>query len=380
MGLNFPARPAAPDLNQPDSYNQRVLDGFTWNFQTMPDYLEGLSAEDFFQVQSSATDATAGKLLKVDTSQLGEKDAPTITDLNDLKGFGVRKFSSTAANKPPQMNDGIVAMLGQRDQNRRFQIAFDGGAGPVMAIRGQDAAASAWSGWAEVLTDSWVQSEAGDAAAGMIMLNGAHGLGGAAISLGSGDDLNSLTATGFYYNPSAANTTGNNYPVSKAGSLLNIRRSTSNWTQEYLTFPGTGEEPRLFIRSYGLAGWSAWREVYTAGSILGTVSQSGGVPTGAVIEYGSNGNGKYTRFADGTQICTHHFGVNGTTHNWTFPAAFVSTTAGSLALSAMPFGGSSAHVSVNWSPSATAAEFRTWAHDGTPLSTQLHATAIGRWF
>ncbi|WP_244996094.1 hypothetical protein [Enterobacter kobei] len=37
--------------------------------------------------------------------------------------------------------------------------------------------------------------------------------------------------------------------------------------------------------------------------ILGTVSQTGGVPTGAVIEKGSNSNGEYVRFADGTQIC-----------------------------------------------------------------------------
>ena len=37
-------------------------------------------------------------------------------------------------------------------------------------------------------------------------------------------------------------------------------------------------------------------------NVLGTVSQSGGVPTGAVIESGSNANGNYIRFADGTQI------------------------------------------------------------------------------
>lgn len=36
---------------------------------------------------------------------------------------------------------------------------------------------------------------------------------------------------------------------------------------------------------------------------VGTVSQSGGVPTGAVIEYGTNVNGEFLRFADGTQIC-----------------------------------------------------------------------------
>ena len=38
--------------------------------------------------------------------------------------------------------------------------------------------------------------------------------------------------------------------------------------------------------------------------ILGTVSQVGGVPTGAIIERGSNSNGEYVKFADGTVICT----------------------------------------------------------------------------
>lgn len=41
----------------------------------------------------------------------------------------------------------------------------------------------------------------------------------------------------------------------------------------------------------------------TRDSILGAVSQSGGVPTGAVIQRGSNANGEFVRFADGTQIC-----------------------------------------------------------------------------
>lgn len=37
--------------------------------------------------------------------------------------------------------------------------------------------------------------------------------------------------------------------------------------------------------------------------ILGTVSESSGVPTGSIIERGSNASGNYVRFADGTQIC-----------------------------------------------------------------------------
>lgn len=41
--------------------------------------------------------------------------------------------------------------------------------------------------------------------------------------------------------------------------------------------------------------------LYSRDSILGTVSQSSGVPTGAIIESGSNASGTYVRFANGMQ-------------------------------------------------------------------------------
>ncbi|HEJ1056633.1 TPA: hypothetical protein SLP05_004245 [Pseudomonas putida] len=43
---------------------------------------------------------------------------------------------------------------------------------------------------------------------------------------------------------------------------------------------------------------------YRKATILGSVSQADGVPTGAIVERGINANGEYVRFADGTQICT----------------------------------------------------------------------------
>lgn len=62
-------------------------------------------------------------------------------------------------------------------------------------------------------------------------------------------------------------------------------------------------------------------------NLVGTVSQSGGIPTGAVVERGSNANGEYVRFADGTQICAS---LRTATTNpdflsvvWTFPANFI---------------------------------------------------------
>jgi len=38
-------------------------------------------------------------------------------------------------------------------------------------------------------------------------------------------------------------------------------------------------------------------------NIVGTVSQSGGVPTGSIIETSTNTNGTFIKYADGTMIC-----------------------------------------------------------------------------
>ena len=64
---------------------------------------------------------------------------------------------------------------------------------------------------------------------------------------------------------------------------------------------------------------------YGRNNILGGVSQSAGVPAGALIEQGSNSNGRYLRFADGTQICTisSSFTSNADVV-WTYPAVFAA--------------------------------------------------------
>lgn len=66
-------------------------------------------------------------------------------------------------------------------------------------------------------------------------------------------------------------------------------------------------------------------------NLLGTVSQTDGVPTGAVIESGSNANGSYVKFADGTFLCWHTVNLTGLSvaasvaiyaaNSWTLPVA-----------------------------------------------------------
>lgn len=67
------------------------------------------------------------------------------------------------------------------------------------------------------------------------------------------------------------------------------------------------------------AGAAAMRD------LVGTVAQSGGIPTGALFERGSNANGHYFRTAGGLQIClreiTHDLTGTGA-QTASFPAAF----------------------------------------------------------
>jgi hypothetical protein len=114
---------------------------------------------------------------------------------------------------------------------------------------------------------------------------------------------------------------------------------------------------------------------YKRANILGTVSQTAGVPTGAIVQTGSNANGTYVRFADGTQICRHQ-GISHST-TWGFPIAFSATpqiVGTVVAAAANPRfcyhnGGSSSGVT-----------FYISDLTGPGASGTINAIAIGRWF
>lgn len=128
--------------------------------------------------------------------------------------------------------------------------------------------------------------------------------------------------------------------------------------------------------------------------IVGTVSQSGGTPTGAVIEQGDNANGAYVRFADGTQIVWF-----GTLHDATLladetatgtatsPATFVTGVARRAFLQTAQQG-SEAGAAVAAERLRAGGDMNSttslvWAihSDGVGTGTsRLYAMAVGRWF
>lgn len=125
-----------------------------------------------------------------------------------------------------------------------------------------------------------------------------------------------------------------------------------------------------------------------ARDILGTVSQSGGVPTGSIVERGSNANGEYARFADGTQICTfidgggyacstaEGTGFTSATQTWTYPASF-------LAGSNVVVSGTTSNLA-RWlaygSPSVTSVSYAHKAFATSAATTVAsRLMAVGRW-
>jgi hypothetical protein len=134
--------------------------------------------------------------------------------------------------------------------------------------------------------------------------------------------------------------------------------------------------------------------VFGKTNVLGTVSQASGVPTGAVIERGSNGNGDYVKFADGTMICT--FLANGAPQavisatgslfqagseiTWNFPSTFIAVPMVSSAVArndAAPVMGCYYRTVIT-----TATTWRIWSSISMAAGNvkDVYLTATGRWF
>lgn len=130
---------------------------------------------------------------------------------------------------------------------------------------------------------------------------------------------------------------------------------------------------------------------FRRGTLLGTVSQSAGVPTGAVIERGSNANGEYVRFADGTQIAAFvyaastsmfvlgGFGMKHGALSRAWPATFVGTVYVSGAGYDSDANGRGWVVG-NDSTTTQCITYYATASQGETLTVTAFVLAVGRWY
>lgn len=186
------------------------------------------------------------------------------------------------------------------------------------------------------LSGAAVQTDAVDTTPGRLMPVGAFGLGNVTGTIPMLADIDAVAIPEGTWGCDP--TTIGTFPPPLVGAygIVSVTRYNSGITRQIIT--RNNADSGMWWRTNNGASWEPWRRVIDSQNLLGTVSQSAGIPTGAVIESGSNANGEYIRFADGTQICwspTLGFGavttVSGSGYRsgdatFTFPAVFVNSS------------------------------------------------------
>lgn len=228
------------------------------------------------------------------------------------------------------------------------------------------------SGTAWLSAGSDAQQTSTDTTVGRLMTVGAFGLGVAGgVTVADLDDI--TTRVGFYRTVSTATGT---FPagMAKTGRL---RVEIYNNTGIYQEWSPLAFNNLIFVRFYNGTTWSTWQRMFNTGNVLGTVSQTAGVPTGALFEPGANANGEYLKFADGRLICTRTMTASSAAATtWTYPAAFVagpvlSGTAVATVLAA---------VMADAAPGTTSCTFSVRDKTDARRADSTMLTAVGRWF
>ncbi|MEO9612644.1 MAG: hypothetical protein ABJG86_09675 [Nitratireductor sp.] len=150
-------------------------------------------------------------------------------------------------------------------------------------------------------------------------------------------------------------------------------------------------DDQLFQQQAALSATGIWTAAGYAGvGVLGTVGQSGGLPTASLFEKGANASGEYVKFADGSQLCAMRVTMTMNSQGYqafNYPASFVDGSKVSLGLA---FGSNAVTGSDSqwWNEQHkvtaipnNAGDFRLLYRGSLNATTGLvHVLAFGRWF
>ena len=224
-------------------------------------------------------------------------------------------------------------------------------------------------------------------AAGVHAAFNQYGLGESATSL---IDANDMVTPGTFGGPGAG---GVNFPGTTEYGFLRVSgRYSSILSQEALS---GGDRYYMRHTDDGGVTWTAWEQIYHTGMTpnFPDMPQVGGDP---IVESGSNADGEWTRWADGTQIAsTSNFAFSSVTSSaewadsWTFPIAFLAqpkVTPPVLPTNSAEWGNINSRDIISFcgystSTSTTATPLRVWAEGSSANGaiSSVQVTAIGRW-
>lgn len=291
------------------------------------------------------------------------------TDANTIIENGWYVVAGTAANLP-EAQPGVIVhsvissqFMAQEYTRRGTNIIYQ-----------RSSSGGVWGAWVRILTgDSVGEISDSTLPARLRRL-------GQPITTANG--LDNILENGFATVSSSAFVAAVNGPPGAAAGVVLTLLSTNTTTGVQMYWNQSGND-RGWTRRRASSVWGPWQLVSLP--ILGTVSQAAGVPTGAIIERGSNANGEYVRFADGTQICmcadvAANINIASGNVFWsnilsaTFPVSFVGTPYGFGAMSTTINGWVNARVL-----NTTSMGFSAWSSISR-TGDIVRVGAIGRWF
>lgn len=205
-----------------------------------------------------------------------------------------------------------------------------------------------------------------------LMPRGAFGYGSSLFD-GESNALPALTSLRSV-NPGAANSPN----AAKAWAGFSVEVGSGAGQGATLLIAQDAAAVDIRVTAAAGAAFHPWVRLFHNYNIVGTVSQSGGITTGAIIEFGEGLYGSYVRFAGGLQICFYNGQyIAPNANNWPFPAVFSSPPAvlglnrgganNSVLVSASSSGNSSVNFSAIVSTTASA------------INADVYLFAIGKW-
>ena len=196
-------------------------------------------------------------------------------------------------------------------------------------------------------------------------------------------DINGVVKSGFYL----VSTNSTNNPVGDTALMIVSGSLTNGENRVYQQITSDTGGPIFYRTKNEVDNFTEWKQfVDLSGANFTSMPQVGGDP---IVESGSNSNGQYTKFSDGTLFCSGRKLVSGDDTNYFDDLYYIPVTPSSNTPNvpnASLFGGSGAIFteSVRVAMAPTGASWRYSAYYDVPLSSaetyDLIWSYSGRWF
>lgn len=257
-----------------------------------------------------------------------------ITDFKATPNIGrFYRFLNSSLAKPPFVNDGSVVCMPYNGTPSTFLFGAGNRSNSTRAaFFGVKVGATAAPTWTELWDKSVnpAQTDFADPTFGALLTPGSFGWGGIGTTpqianLGGDADRIDIPAGIYRVAPTDIGTK----PDGATSYILMDTKFNNNAGVRLAMVMSSGELFSIGYTSSGLVA-GGFRKQYDSRNILNSVVWDGAKNTGGLMEYGSNANGVFYKYADGRLECYLRRSLVAMTagvenaFDWTFPAAFIT--------------------------------------------------------